>query len=79
MKTKNTITSIEIIWPDITPMVLLISSIQTVAFHPKAGRYDDMVWITLLGAEKPMKWEGPRAEELYIRIKKILAPESLQF
>ena len=79
MRTKKPITSIEIISADLTPMVLLISSIQSVAFHPKSGGHDDMVLITLLGAEKPMKWEGPRTEELYCRIKKILTPEVLDF
>ena len=71
---------IEIVQPNLTPIILPASSIQSIVFRARIeGGHDDAVFINIIGWDKPLVSEGPHAEELYCRIKAILTPDVLEF
>jgi hypothetical protein len=71
---------IEIVQPNLTPIILPASSIQSIVFRARVdGGHNDAVLINVIGWNKPLVSRGPHAEDLYCRIKAILTPDVLEF
>jgi len=69
---------IEISQPELTPIILSISTIQSITFRSKPNGGDDAVIISSTLWEKPLIIQSPRAERIYLQIKKLLKPKVLE-
>ena len=71
----NTINWIELVQPDKTPIMISISTVQSVGFHanPDAVVIGSTLW------EKPLIIQSPNAEKMYVLLKRLLKPKVLEF